>query len=361
MWMLIRPDAVNALETDSVKKALPRYVKVVKNELPAKFMISKKVPIKFNKRDAEEKLWKTHSIAMEEFHKLESQIKDIEELNEIKNPRQSLLDLKITLTKEIMKNCELCEWKCHKNRLKGELGECKVGNICLISSESPHYGEESYYVPSHTIFFWSCNMQCIFCQNYTISHRLEAGIQITPKLLAECIEQRRKEGCRNCNLVGGESTMSLLWILEALSYCKSNTPILWNSNMFMSEKTMQILDGIIDVYLTDFKYGPGKCSEKLTKVKNYWDIVTRNHLIATSQTEITIRHLILPNHIECCSFPILGWIAENIKEKYLLNLMDQFYPCYLAKKYPDINRRITKEEYRKVLEKAKKLSLNIRG
>jgi putative pyruvate formate lyase activating enzyme len=353
MWRIIRPDAANAFEDPLVKKLLARYVKVAENKLSAKFQIAKKVPIKT-------KSWQEHENAMEKFRMLQKRVDKGLDLSKLKTPKKSLLDLKIFLAKELVKSCELCEHMCKVNRLAGEQGFCKV-NDCLISSEFVHTGEESYYVPSHTVFFWSCNMQCVFCQNYTISNRLEEPIKISPTALAKVIERRRDEGCRNCNLVGGEPTPFLLWILEALNACKVNVPIVWNSNMYMSEKTMKILDGIVDVYLTDFKFGPGKCSERLTKVKNYWNVVTRKHLLACEQTEVTIRHLILPNHLECCSFPIIEWIGKNIRDKCLVNPMDQYYPCFLAKNYPEINRRLTYQEYEVVLEKAKNLGLNIRG
>ncbi|MEM5790819.1 MAG: radical SAM protein [Candidatus Aenigmatarchaeota archaeon] len=360
-YYLIRPDCVHALEDQLVKKILPRYIKVVKNELPSRFQIAKRIVFEFDESLSEEELWKEHEKLMEKFYEIKEVIdKGKLKIEDLEVPRFSLLDLKIILTKDILKSCELCERKCHANRLEDGLGFCKVGNQCLISSEQVHLGEESFYTPSHTIFFWSCNMQCVFCQNYTMSFRLEPGIPVTPEFLAKKIEKRRKKGCRNVNFVGSEPTPFLLWILEALKYCKVNVPTLWNSNMFMSEKTMQILDGIVDVYLTDFKFGPGKCSEYLTKVKNYWNVVTRNHLIAVKQTEVTVRHLILPNHIECCSFPIIRWIAKNIKDKCLLNLMDQYFPYYLAEYYPEINRRITEEEYHRVLDEAGKLELNIK-
>jgi putative pyruvate formate lyase activating enzyme len=359
---LLRPDAIKALDDPMVKRILPRYVKIVKDQAIAKFQIAKRIKFETKRNMGIQELWKTHSDLMKQFYKtIENLDKGKVKLNDLEKPEFSLLDLKIRLTEEIMKSCELCEHFCRVNRLKGKLGFCKVGNQCLISSEQIHLGEESFYVPSHTIFFWSCNMQCVFCQNYMMSFRLESGIPVTSEFLARRIEKRREEGCRNVNFVGSEPTMFLLWILKALKHCNANTPTLWNSNMYMSEKTMEILDGIVDVYLTDFKYGPGKCSERLTKVKNYWDVITRNHLIAANQTEVTIRHLILPNHVRCCSFPVLEWIANNIKDKCLINPMDQYYPCYLAKQHPEINRRITEEEYQEVLKKAKDLNLNIKG
>lgn len=364
MWELFftRPDAATALEDEMVQKILPRYVKVVNDELPANFQILKKAELKLTKNLNDQQLWKIHDKLMKTFYALKKKLDNRKlQMDDLETPHSSLLDLKIHLVRKIMTSCELCEWKCGVDRMKGELGFCKVGNECLISSEFMHPAEESYYTPSHTIFFWSCNMNCVFCQNYTISNRLESGISVTPKQLAEAIERRRVNGSRNVNLVGGEPTMHLLCILETLKHCNVNVPTIWNSNFFMSEKTMKILDGVVDVYLSDFKYGNDSCARKLTKLQKYWDVVTRNHLIAAKQTELTIRHLVLPNHVECCSFPVLEWIAKNIKEKCIVNAMEQYYPCFKSAEYPEINRRLTKEEFKKVLRKAKELGINIKS
>jgi len=353
-WQLIRPDAIDALENPLVKKILPRYVKVVKNELPAKFQILKRIPCK--KRG---NLWSLHEEGMKKFYEILKKIDSKKiKLEDLKIPKFSLLDLKIELVKEIMKFCELCERKCGVNRLKGEKGVCKVGNECLISSEFMHMGEEPHITPSHTIFFMGCTFQCQYCQNYTISQWYEHGDKITSEELAAIIEMRREEGARNVNFVGGEPTPSLLWILEALKICKANVPTLWNSNFYMSEKTMKILDGVIDMHLSDFKYGNNECGLRLSKVRKYFDVCARNHKLASRTTEITLRHLILPNHIECCTKPVLKWVAENIREKCIVNIMDQYTPHWKAHEYPEISRRITNEEFEEAVNYAKALGIN---
>jgi putative pyruvate formate lyase activating enzyme len=349
----IRPDSVYALEDKEIKSVLRRYADVVENKLPAKFLLLKSLEVEIPKDTSLKDLWRLHDDLMKEF-------KDIE-IQEPKFYKTNLLALKKLIANKIVKECQLCEWKCKVDRTKGQKGFCQVGNEIRISSEFIHMGEESFITPSHTIFYWSCNMQCIFCQNYTISYRLEEGELVEPRTLAKIIEKRRMEGCRNCNLVGGEPTLYLHKIFEVFEYVNENVPIVWNSNMYMSEISMKLLDGFVDVYLTDFKFGPGKCSEELTKVKNYWDIVTRNHLIASKQAEVVIRHLILPNHVECCTFPILEWISKNLGRNCIVNIMDQYYPCFKALENEKINRRITREEYRRALEKARELELIVKG
>ena len=358
-WYFIRPDCLHALEDPKVKKILPRYVKVVKDELPAKFQIAKRIVFDFDESLSKKELWEEHDKLMKKFYEIEEVCdKKKIDLKEVKIPRYSLLDLKIMLAKEIMEKCELCERKCHVRRLKGEKGKCKVGKECLISSETIHLGEEAHITPSHTVFFMGCNFNCSYCQNWTISQWFESGYLITPKELAKIMEKRRKQGCRNVNFVGGEPTPNLLNILESLKYCNANVPVVWNSNFYMSEKTMKILDGIVDLYLPDFKYGNDECALRLSKVKNYFEVVSRNHLIAANQAELTVRHLILPNHVECCSKPVLEWIAKNIKDKCIVNIMNQYRPEFKAFEHIDINRSITQEEFKEVVDYAKKLDLN---
>jgi len=126
----------------------------------------------------------------------------------------------------------------------------------------------------------------------------------------------------------------------------------------MSEKTMSILDGIVDMHLSDFKYGNNECGLRLSKVPKYFDVCSRNHFIVADNTEITIRHLVLPNHLECCTKPVLKWIADNVRDKAVVNIMAQYRPEYKAHEHPDINRSVRREEMEEAINYAKKLNIN---
>lgn len=265
------------------------------------------------------------------------------------------LDGLIKKADEIFRNCHFCEHKCMVNRYE-KAGKCRVKEAS-IASHFFHYGEESMLIPSYTVFFSGCTFYCVYCQNWDIS-QYHAGIYIEPKEMALILQKAFEKGARNANWVGGEPTPNLLYILKVLRKCNANLPQIWNSNMYCSLETMDLLKYIIDVYLTDFKYGNNKCAQRLSKIKNYWEIITRNHEIAYKQGEMIIRHLVLPNHIECCSKPVLEWIADNIPEA-MVNVMEQYYPTYKAGKYEEINRRITYDEFKEALKYAKKLGLNV--
>jgi len=266
------------------------------------------------------------------------------------------LKKKIKKAFSMLKSCELCEWKCKVNRLKGEKGVCMLTNKMLLSSYFEHRGEEFFLVPSFTIFFWSCNFSCQYCQNWAISQRIEKPKIMSEQRLAKVINS--VEGCKNINFVGGEPTIQLPFILKTLNSVNTNLPIIWNSNFYMSEKSIELLKGIVDVYLSDFKYGNDRCAERLSKVKNYFPVVSRNHLLAAADSELLIRHLLLPGHFECCTKPIFEWIAENIKDKALVNIMGQYRPEYKAAEYPELNRFISEEEVNEAIDYAKKLNLN---
>jgi putative pyruvate formate lyase activating enzyme len=266
-----------------------------------------------------------------------------------------LLSEKIREAYKTLERCELCERSCKVNRNEN-LGECKVGNEPVISSAFIHLGEEYFFVPSFTIFFMGCNFHCQFCQNYTISQWHESGTRISVDSLAFLIE--RSNGCKNINLVGGEPTPHLPFILDALSRAKINLPLIWNSNFYMSLASMNLLKGIIDVYLSDFKYGNNSCAEKLSKTNNYFDIVSRNHLLAFKDSELVVRHLVLPNHFECCTKKVLEFVAEKFGDNVILNLMNQYRQCWNAHKYAEISRELKKEEFDSAINYAEELGLN---
>ncbi len=321
--------------------ALSNYFKILARGRNANYLETKKIEINFDLNDEEKNLWKIHDTVTGE---------------KKENPFLSLFDLKLELSNRMLESCMLCERKCRVNRSKNQKGYCGVLKS-KIATEFIHMGEEPELIPSYTIFFSGCPFNCVFCQNWEISQYPDSGIYIEPRILAKLIEQR-KNNVRNLNWVGGEPTPNLPYILKVLNHTSVNLPVIWNSNMYGSEEAMKLLNGIVDVYLTDFKYGNDDCAKKLSNVENYFSIVSRNHKTANKQCEMIIRHLVLPGHIECCTKPVLKWIAENLKN-VKVNVMAQYRPGYRAKEFSEINRRITKEEFDEAINFAKKLGLDL--
>ena len=330
---------------DSLARCLPRYFSILEGREKPKFHSLKEFMVDFNPSDSFDQLWGQHEFYMDGFKNGEGGSGKL---------GLNLLDLKIALANRMLDSCKLCERRCAVNRNTGQRGKCNVLEA-RISSEFLHYGEESELVPSYTIFFSGCTFQCVFCQNHDISQYASSGEHFAPKVIAELID--RKEA-RNVNWVGGDPTSNLPFILEVLAHTDTPMSQVWNSNMYLTKESMAILDGVIDVYLTDFKYGNSKCGQRLSKVDDYWEIITRNHIIARQQAEIIIRHLVMPNHVDCCSKPILDWISENL-ENVRVNIMAQYRPMYQASEHPEINQPLKTLEFLEAKEHALSLGLDL--
>jgi putative pyruvate formate lyase activating enzyme len=325
----------------TVRSLLPKYHAILEEQGIAQYLDCKHIPVSFDVTQLTDELWRTHDEALQ--------------LMKVQNtlPKPSLLDLKIELADRLFQSCCFCEHRCKIDRRK-TTGICGVKES-YIASEFLHFGEEHVLVPSYTIFFSGCTFHCVFCQNWDIS-QFPCGTIIEPQQLVIFIEQRKKQGARNVNWVGGDPTSNLLYILKVLRQLDSNLPQVWNSNMYCSEETMKLLHGVIDLYLTDFKYGNDSCAKRLSKVDGYTAVVKRNHLLACQHAEVIVRHLVLPNHEVCCSERIMQWIKENTPH-VAVNIMPQYRPEYHAKEYKEITSPVSREDYLRVKEYAETLGL----
>jgi len=358
MWRIIRRDAVSVLEDKNARESLSRYFDVMQNDKPAKFLIAKKIPADFDEDDSLRDLWDLHEELLEEFTDVQQQIDTrMKRLDEMETPEKSFLDLKEAIATRILESCHFCTRRCGVNRLMGELGQCKCGSQIIVSSIFEHLGEEPELVPSGTIFTMGCTIRCLHCQNWTISQWFEKGEIYSPRRLALAVEQLRKNGCRNVNLVGGEPTPWLQQWLQTFSHVNVNVPVVWNSNSYYSEETAKLLAGFADVYLLDFKYGNNRCAEKISNAPNYWEACTRNHLYGKRYGELIIRVLVLPEHLECCTKIILNWISNNLGSNTRTNVMFQYRPEWRAHEVPELRRRLNSAEMKRAIELAKEAGL----
>jgi putative pyruvate formate lyase activating enzyme len=358
MWKFLRSDASAVLNDEKVRASLGRYFAVMQNEKPAKFMIAKRVPAGFSEDNSLEEIWQKHTALTQEFCKIEKEIDGKQkDLQGMPTPEKSYLDLKIEIGNRVLAECHFCTRRCGVNRLNGELGFCKCGTEMIVSSIFEHMGEEPELVPSGTIFTMGCTMCCKHCQNWTISQWMENGETYKPKELAKEVERLRANGCRNANLVGGEPTPWLPQWLEAFKHVNVNIPVVWNSNTYYSPETAKLLAGFVDVYVLDFKYGPSECASKIFDAPNYWKVCTHNHLEAKKYGELIIRVLVLPNHLECCTKPILNWIGENLGTETRVNVMFQYRPEWRAYEIPELRRRLTEDEMKRAIQLARESNL----
>ncbi len=273
---------------------------------------------------------------------------------------------------EILKGCKICPRQCGVNRLAGEKGVCQVGKLPMVSSYHPHFGEERPLVGRHgsgTIFLTFCNLLCVYCQNYEISH-LGEGSEVSIDELTKMMLYLQKIGCHNINFV--TPTHVVPQILAALPHAIEgglSVSLVYNSGGYERVETLKLLDGVFDIYMPDFKYAHPAVAKRFSKARDYpevakaalremhrqvGDLVLDEDGIA--QRGLLVRHLVLPDGL-AGTREIMRFLAQEISPNTYVNVMDQYRPCGQAHKYPPLNRPITLKEFQDAVNEAFEASL----
>jgi putative pyruvate formate lyase activating enzyme len=363
VFRVLRPDSLSVWNNREIIKRFSRYRGILDGKQIARYLIAKSLECNFNLTDSIQNLENLLKEKSAEFQELLTL--DFEELKNREAKSSSYIDLAGTIAKKYLESCIFCERKCGANRTKDETGYCSLTGDSYVSSAFQHFGEESVLVPSGTIFFQSCNFACVFCQNYDISQAWKGrrdiddiAQRVNEKTLAAIAEKLGEKGALNINYVGGDPIPNLHTIVGSLKYQVSNICQLWNSNFYLTDKALSLIIDFMDFWLPDFKYGNNECGKKYSGIENYFDVITRNHkrIHDEGSGEICIRHLVMPNHVECCSKPILDYVAKEIP-KCVVNIMGQYRPQYKASKYKEISRHPTSKEMADVKNYADKLGI----
>lgn len=272
---------------------------------------------------------------------------------------------RVDILLQILANCKICPNECNVNRSDGGRGTyCHSTDEIKISSYAPHFGEEPPLVGfngSGTIFFTNCNLGCVFCQNYDIS-QLGHGTIIPTEDLANIMLRLQIQGCHNINLV--TPTHFVPQIVSALVIAVDKgleIPIVYNCGGYESVETIKLLEDIVDIYMPDIKYSDNQTAAQLSRIKNYWDVVRAVVIEMHRQVGdlninrrgiakrgILIRHLVLPNNLSG-SEKVIDFVADDISKSTYINIMDQYYPTYQTEQFSGINRRITNDEFTRVI------------
>ncbi len=272
----------------------------------------------------------------------------------------------------MLAQCRLCPRECGVNRQEGEVGFCRSGRLAQVSSYNPHFGEERPLVGrggSGTIFLTNCNLRCIFCQNYDISH-LGRGQEVSAQRLAEMMLQLQHLGCHNINFV--TPTHFMPQILEALVIAADeglNLPLVYNCGGYESVAALQLLDGIVDIYMPDVKYSNSQVAERFSGAPDYFprmkEAVREMHRqVGDLQIDdgglasrgLLVRHLVMPEGLAGTA-EVMDFLASVSPDTYV-NVMAQYRPCYQAHHDDQINRPITTEEYRQAVQAAYEAGLH---
>lgn len=286
--------------------------------------------------------------------------------------KQGKLEQIIAELKPRLKSCDLCPRNCKAYRTSGSVGFCRTKDKAVVNSSFLHFGEEPELVGSRgsgTIFFSSCNMACIYCQNYHISHLNEGKVTST-EALADFMLELKKSGAHNINLVS--PTHVIVQILEALKIAADNgldLPLVYNSGGYDSAETLKAIEGVFDIYMPDIKYSSNSLAFKYSGSKDYWDVAKAAVLEMQAQVGdlkldgavatqgLLVRHLVLPENL-AGSEKVLDFIKKEISSKAYINIMEQYFPSYWASQYPELTRRITIQEYQSVCDYARQIGLH---
>ena len=267
--------------------------------------------------------------------------------------------------------CNLCPRKCNACRTEHQgNGFCGAGTLPVVARVAPHFGEEpciSGTKGSGTVFFSGCTLKCVFCQNYEISDG-HKGRAVTPKELADCYKRLEEQGVHNINLVTADHYVTA--VAESLDIYKPSVPVVYNCSGYTSPKTLSILDGLVDIYLPDFKYSDDALAIKYSSAPNYVNTASAaiKEMIFQAGTPVIdedgmmkkgviVRHLILPSHTKN-SLGVLDIIKRSYDKQVLVSLMCQYVPVNKAHDFPKINRTVTRREYEKVKSELYALGLD---
>ncbi|OGB89472.1 MAG: radical SAM protein [candidate division NC10 bacterium RIFCSPLOWO2_02_FULL_66_22] len=286
--------------------------------------------------------------------------------------RAGELEQRAKAAERLLEACRVCPRECLVQRLQGETGVCGVADQAMVSSYGPHFGEERPLVGvggSGTIFLAHCNLCCVFCQNFEISQQ-DGGRIVSTRELAGMMLDLQRTGCHNINFV--TPTHQVPQILRALPIAVDGglrVPLAYNCGGYESLETLRLLNGVVDIYMPDFKYADVGVAKRYSKVENYPEVAKAAFREmhrqvgdltmdgrGTARRGLLVRHLVLPNDLAGTG-EVVRFLAGLSKDTYL-NIMDQYRPCYRAHEYPALARRPTRAEFEEAFRLARDAGLH---
>jgi len=288
--------------------------------------------------------------------------------------RSGELERRVERAWKHLDDCDLCARYCHVNRRESTKGAvCRTGERAVVNSFGAHHGEEDPLRGVHgagTIFFSWCSLRCVFCQNWEIS-QTGTGREVEPEEIAAMMVELQRQGCHNVNLVTPSHVVAqILAAVRIAAERGLRLPLVYNTGGYDSPEALALLDGVIDIYMPDMKYGDSETAHRYSHVRGYWEVnraaVREMHrqvgdLVigadGIARRGLLVRHLVLPGDLANTE-KVLAFIADEISRDTYVNIMGQYYPCYRASDYPPLDRPITTEEFNRVLAAAETKGLH---
>jgi putative pyruvate formate lyase activating enzyme len=256
------------------------------------------------------------------------------------------------------RKCRLCEHRCDVDRRRGERGRCLATAQARVFRHRIEYGEELELVPSHLFYLSGCDLRCAFCIAEANAFEPERGQLLTRDFFAHALAWGRQQGARNIQWVGGEPTIHIPAIFSAMAPCRDLPPVIWKSAFHATPEAFDLLSGIVDVYVADFKFGNDCCAKRIAGIDGYLAIVTRNLRIAAEQTDLIVRHLLLPGHFDCCYRPIVAWLRRNLPT-VKFSIIEGYLPRWRADRHDELAGRLERSAHAKAYTLAETGGLNL--
>lgn len=264
---------------------------------------------------------------------------------------------RLTMAREHLACCTLCEHRCGVDRAVAR-GPCKAGIEARVFRHRVECGEEPELVPSHLFYLSGCDLRCAFCIAEANAFDPRRGRPLTTDFFSSAVAWGKTQGARNVQWVGGEPTIHLPAILDAMQDCSNLPPIVWKSDFYGSPAVFELLEGIVSVYVADFKFGNDDCASRIARVSDYVRVITRNLQLAARQTDLIVRHLLLPGHEVCCFQPIVEWLRTNLPTAKL-SLRDGYQPRWQAARHAELAVHLTRGEAQRARDYALEMGLNV--
>jgi putative pyruvate formate lyase activating enzyme len=255
-------------------------------------------------------------------------------------------------------NCQLCAHHCGVNRIAGEQGFCHAGPTARVFSAQVEVSDELELIPTFAIALSGCDLRCAFCITGAQSWNARAGEEVDLEKLAAQAAAALARGAHSIMILGGEPTIHLATALQIVSVLPEEARLVWKTNAHGSAQARELLAGLFDVWLADYKFGNDDCAQRLARVPNYNAVVRENLSWAARDSELIVRHLLMPEHVECCWSPVAAWLANEMPG-VKVNLREGFWPGWQASRHAELRRTVSTAEAENAWSIAREFELNL--
>ncbi len=272
--------------------------------------------------------------------------------------RQARARERAEIARAMLADCRFCAHDCGVNRLAGETGLCHAGAEARFFCAQTEVSDELELIPTFAVALSGCDLRCDFCITGAASWNARAGAGFDASTMAARAKASLQEGARTVMVLGGEPTIHLPAALEFVSRLPETAKLIWKTNAHGSASARELLDGMFDVWLADFKFGNNACAERLAKTPDYVRVVQENLRWANAHSELIVRHLLMPGHVDCCWRPVAEWLATELPG-VKVNLRSGFWPAWHAARHTELRRTVSAPESDRAIDLAQRLGLNL--